>query len=214
MKPSSHDHIATVAIASLFLSVVIGCGKTDTTSETLDENPPQQSERQPTEEQKQKMLAAKDALFQELSGKLMAAMAEGGPESAIEICQKEALEITQRVSQEQGLKIGRTGVRLRNPNNQPPAWAKSMTDARVDEPTFKLLNNDTAVALLPIKLQPQCLMCHGPEEQIIPSVKEKLATLYPDDAATGFQMGELRGWFWIEMPTDSVPTPDAAASES
>jgi hypothetical protein len=30
-------------------------------------------------------------------------------------------------------------------------------------------------------------------------VKEKLATFYPQDQATGFSAGELRGWFWIEL---------------
>ena len=46
-------------------------------------------------------------------------------------------------------------------------------------------------------------MCHGPEDQIIPEVKSELAKVYPDDQAIGFQEGELRGWFWIEMPSQS-----------
>jgi hypothetical protein len=42
-------------------------------------------------------------------------------------------------------------------------------------------------------------MCHGPKEQLIPEVKEQLAKLYPEDSATGFSEGELRGWFWVEL---------------
>jgi hypothetical protein len=27
-----------------------------------------------------------------------------------------------------------------------------------------------------------------------------LAARYPDDRATGFAPGDLRGWFWVEVP--------------
>ena len=50
-------------------------------------------------------------------------------------------------------------------------------------------------------MQAACLACHGPAEQIAPDVKELLAREYPSDQATGFQEGDLRGWFWVEVPT-------------
>jgi hypothetical protein len=43
------------------------------------------------------------------------------------------------------------------------------------------------------------VICHGLEDQITPDVKSQLAELYPEDRATGFKEGDLRGWFWIEM---------------
>lgn len=153
----------------------------------------------PSEQQVQQMMSAKDALFSALSGRLMEAMGQVGPDGAIEVCHTEANEIASRIGQEQGMRIGRTGVRLRNPQNTPPDWARELTGAKQSEPVFGLLSDQTPVALLPIKLQPQCLMCHGPKEQIAPPIADKLAQLYPKDAATGFQEGELRGWFWIEM---------------
>ena len=154
----------------------------------------------PSDDQKQAMLAAKDALFQKLSGRLMEAMSSQGPAAAIAVCQKEAPQIAADISESHGLKIGRIGVRLRNSNNQPPSWAKAMTDAKVDTPQFVTLTNGDAAALLPIKLQAQCLMCHGPTQQIAPVIQDQLVKLYPDDEATGFKEGELRGWFWIEKP--------------
>jgi hypothetical protein len=33
-------------------------------------------------------------------------------------------------------------------------------------------------------------------------VKEALAEHYPEDQATGFQEGDLRGWFCIEVPAN------------
>ena len=31
-------------------------------------------------------------------------------------------------------------------------------------------------------------------------VKNELASLYPNDQATGFKEGDLRGWFWVNVP--------------
>ncbi|WP_286177364.1 c-type heme family protein [Rhodopirellula sp. JC639] len=152
----------------------------------------------PSEDAKATMLAAKDALFTRLSGRLMEAMADTGPAGAIEVCSREAVTIANEVGAEHGVRIGRTGVRIRNPANQPPSWATALVEQKVDMPVFAVLSDETAAALLPIKLQMQCVMCHGPKEQIAPDVQSQLAKLYPDDQATGFREGELRGWFWVQ----------------
>lgn len=155
----------------------------------------------PTEASKAKMLVAKDALFAKLSGRLMDAMINQGPSAAITVCKQEAPAIAKAASDEQGLQIGRTGVRLRNQDNIAPAWARELVGDKLDAPTFLTLSNGHSAALLPIKLQGQCLMCHGPKEQITPEIQEQLTKLYPDDQATGFKEGELRGWFWIDLPS-------------
>ena len=168
--------------------------ETESTAATLVEG------KSPSEASKEMMLAAKDALFTKLSGRLKETMTSQGPGAAIAVCQKEAPAIAKAVSKEQGLQIGRTGVRLRNPGNVAPAWADELVREKIDTPTFVTLDNGHAAALLPIKLQAQCLMCHGPKEQIAPVIQEQLTKLYPGDQATGFKEGELRGWFWIELP--------------
>lgn len=152
----------------------------------------------PSEAEKSKLLAAKETLFTKLSGRLMDAMSQGGPAGAIAVCQVEAKAIAIDVGKEAGVSIGRTGVRLRNTSNQPPAWAKKLVAEKSDTPVFAELSNGHAAALLPIKLQAQCLMCHGPKDQLVPEVAQQLAKLYPQDQATGFTEGELRGWFWVE----------------
>jgi hypothetical protein len=50
----------------------------------------------------------------------------------------------------------------------------------------------------PITIQPPCLACHG--TQLDAAVRQKLAELYPEDRATGFAPGELRGMFWVTVP--------------
>ena len=47
-------------------------------------------------------------------------------------------------------------------------------------------------------VQPLCLNCHGVE--LAPDVAGRIAELYPEDRATGFEAGELRGVFWVEFP--------------
>ncbi|MCA9126262.1 MAG: DUF3365 domain-containing protein [Planctomycetales bacterium] len=193
-------------IASMaFVIGVVGCQKAATTTDKQESNPVVPpvviaDGKTPTENQKQAMLAAKEELYTKLSSRLMEAMSSEGPAGAILVCKQEAPKIAADVSQELGLRIGRTGVRLRNVENQPPDWAESLIEARTDTPSFAVLDNGDAAALLPIKLQAQCLMCHGPKDQIAPGVKEQLATLYPNDQATEFNEGDLRGWFWIELP--------------
>lgn len=196
--------LITIAARGAYLSVVlltIGCQRhvAKPSAESKDDAVTIVADSQPTEGQRSELLAAKEALFQRLSGKLMAAMSQG-PAEAITVCQQQAPEIATAVGEEQGVKIGRVGVRLRNPNNTGPAWAASLIASRNDTPFFAILSNGNAAALLPIRLQGQCLMCHGPKEQLATVIQDQLAKLYPDDEATGFREGELRGWFWVEKP--------------
>jgi hypothetical protein len=188
---------------SLMLSLLVGCQasstEADKASGIADPTAPSiLSDQTPSDEQQAKLLAAKDALFSKLSSRLMDAMSSAGPASAIEVCQVEAKSIAADVGQEMNVNIGRTGVRLRNTSNVAPAWAAPFIAKKQDIPLFVTLSNNQAAALLPIKLQAQCLMCHGPQETLAPDVQAKLTQLYPQDEAIGFAEGELRGWFWVE----------------
>lgn len=154
-----------------------------------------------SDDPKTRAATAKDALFEELSGRLTRTMLGQGPVAAIEVCSQEAPEIARQVAQSHHVKIGRTSMKLRNPKNQPPEWAKSELEALPKEPRFVDLPDGGLGAIYPIILEQRCLMCHGAVEQMGPEIKEKLAALYPDDQATGFHEGDLRGWFWVEVPS-------------
>lgn len=149
---------------------------------------------------KKRALSAKKALFEKLSTRLVQAMSDGGPANAIEVCSKDAAKLANEVGNELDLKIGRTSFKLRNPKNAPPAWAAPMVKERVTEPKFVDLPADKLGAMLPIRLMPQCMTCHGPKENIDKEVLTALADRYPDDQATGFKVDDLRGWFWVEVP--------------
>lgn len=187
-------------IFTLTLSLVgaLGCGQSAQeagmtwTTVAESEMTPKQTDL------REKALAARDEMLASLKGRLMEVVGSEGPAAAIDVCSTEAPQIAQQVSQKHGLTIGRTSFRLRNPGNTPPAWAKELVADRVGEPVY-LAQEGKLAALLPIRIQPQCLMCHGSEDTIPIPVKEALANRYPKDQATGFQDGDLRGWFCVEV---------------
>jgi len=183
--------------AGLFL--VAGCSQSpraDTSWKPID--PASMSTGQ--KEQKDRAMTAKDAMFTQLMSKLNQELGKGGPAIAISVCQDEAPRIAQQVGADKGVKIGRTALKLRNSKNQPPGWAKDLLERSAAEPAFLANANGEFAALLPIKLQAQCLLCHGAREQIPAEVRIALSQRYPNDQATDFKEGDLRGWFWIEVP--------------
>lgn len=144
--------------------------------------------------------SARDALASGLQRRLRSALEEGGPSSGIEACRKAAPEIAREVAAERHVKIGRTSFRLRNPENGPPGWAAALVERREEETAYLAGPEGEFGALFPIRVAPACVSCHGPGDEIPPAVRETLARLYPEDRATGFRQGDLRGWFWVEVP--------------
>jgi hypothetical protein len=51
----------------------------------------------------------------------------------------------------------------------------------------------------PLIAVPVCLNCHGPGETINPEVRKVLSARYPEDQATGFQDGDLRGAISVKI---------------
>ncbi len=45
----------------------------------------------------------------------------------------------------------------------------------------------------PLKVGKVCLTCHGPVETLDPELRKTLKELYPEDRATGYRAGDLRG---------------------
>jgi hypothetical protein len=157
--------------------------------------------------QRDHAVAARDAMFRQLFTRLSEAMqtpgpdgAPVGPAGAIGVCHEEAPAIARAIGQEMGVSIGRTSDRLRNPANTAPAWTATLLESRPDQPRFATSTDGSLGMTMPIKLGANCLACHGPTEQIAPPVRQAIAKLYPHDAAVGYAAGDIRGWFWVEVP--------------
>ena len=150
--------------------------------------------------QRANAFAAKDLMFKQLSGALMKAIQESGPAAAIGVCREQAPSIATSVSEKTGVRIGRTAFKLRNAENTPPAWAASLVEAQHADNAYRVAPDGRLGVFLPIRLQQPCLTCHGDVSKIADDVKAQIDELYPDDQAMGFAQGDLRGWFWVEVP--------------
>jgi hypothetical protein len=151
-------------------------------------------------DQRERALTARNEMLGRLMATLKGELEAHGPAAAISVCRDEAPEIAREVAGKHDLRIGRTSYRLRNPANQPPGWARPYVEKRESDESYLTGPEGELAALLPIRLQSACLPCHGPTDEIPDSVSAALAENYPDDRATGFREGELRGWFWVEVP--------------
>jgi len=134
-----------------------------------------------------------------LLARLTEAVGEGGLPAAIAVCKTDAPRIAAEVGEEQGVAIGRTSSRLRNPANAAPDWAAAhlAAPAVAYGPLVSRLPDGRLGVTLPIPTKKMCLACHGEAEAISPDVRERLAEDYPEDAAVGFAEGDLRGVFWV-----------------
>lgn len=150
--------------------------------------------------QMQKALAARDELAKELLTTLTTTIQEKGAPAAIAVCRELAPRIAIATSTRLSVQIGRTSDRLRNPGNVAPTWATAALAARPAQPTYLKGPAGELGALLPIRVQATCLLCHGSRETLAPEVVAQLAKLYEGDEATGYKVDDLRGWFWVEVP--------------
>lgn len=137
---------------------------------------------------------------------LQAEIAKSGPEGAISVCQVQAPALARAASEQTGWNVKRVSLRNRNPKAVPDAWERAALEdfdrrAAAHEPAatlerYEAVQQDGKTVWRYMRALPTgelCLACHGPAEQLSPAVKAKLAALYPDDRATGYRVGDIRG---------------------
>jgi hypothetical protein len=73
-----------------------------------------------------------------------------------------------------------------------------VVEARVAEPVIMRDPDGNLAATHPIRVGEMCLQCHGERAEIGEKTLARIEELYPEDSATGFAAGDLRGWFWTE----------------
>ncbi|WP_334019678.1 Tll0287-like domain-containing protein [Alteromonas sp. S015] len=150
------------------------------------------------------------ALGGALKSRLKQAIQSGGLEAGVEECQLAAEPIAEGLSQH-GWEVGRTALKVRNPNNAPDEWEREQltlfssllekTKLEGKPPstpmdTYKYDSDSGEFRYMMAIQQGQvCMACHG--AQVAPSVKETILKHYPKDEATGFELGELRGAFTL-----------------
>ena len=145
------------------------------------------------------------ALQSALQDALMEALASEGPVAAVHVCAREAYVLAAVTAEQQGIAIGRTSHALRNPKNAPRPWAAAIVAEGGSVPFARAHGwavdlGDRVGVLQPIQTRDTCIICHGAPAALPPEITAALGERYPEDRATGFAAGQVRGWLWAEVP--------------
>ncbi len=154
----------------------------------------------------------------ELQSALQAAMMRGGPVEAVAVCRDEAPQIAKRIAEGSDWEIRRIGTRVRNrTTGTPDGWElQQLQDfqRRLDageKPETLFITTTKAHGqrmelryLRPIMVGPLCVTCHGDVAQQSPALRAALKRDYPEDAAVGYEVGQLRGAFSLRRNIDSI----------
>jgi hypothetical protein len=168
------------------------------------EPPPDPSSAEVSPEKVDRARAAAAELGKRLKARLMESIGSEGPVAAIRVCSEEAPEIARQVSADSGLAVSRTSLKVRNPDNAPDARERAVLElwrnkVEAGTPPSALepfaSDSDDFLWMKPIVAEPPCLMCHGSD--VPEAVADAIAARYPQDRATGYSAGDLRGAFVV-----------------
>jgi hypothetical protein len=150
--------------------------------------------------------------FGKLTAALTEAIAKGGPENALEVCFERAPEIAAEVGETHGITLRRATTKPRNPKNAADdrekrilaAFGMALDQKQPPKPLTVTNPDGSAVLFAPIVIaNPLCLQCHGnTEDDIAPLTLTAISKLYPDDKATNYQLGDLRGLWSVTFPAE------------
>ncbi len=141
-----------------------------------------------------------------LQRSLQEAIKKGGLEYAISFCNTEAIPLTDSVSKTESVNIKRLAKKYRNPLNETNDAESELFKSYIIEwlggqqlkPKIIPNQENHPVYYNPIYVGTLCLKCHG---DVGKNINEELATtirnLYPEDKATNFKNGQLRGMWAI-----------------
>jgi hypothetical protein len=145
------------------------------------------------------------ALAQEFVGllkpQLKRALADGGPSNAISVCADVAPGIATSLSTQSGWTVERVSLNSRNASRAiPDSWEHNVLlefDRRqrageeASSISFGQVVGGQYRYMQAQGVEPLCLTCHG--KGLADTTVETLQEYYPDDMATGYSLGQVRG---------------------
>jgi len=141
---------------------------------------------------------------------LQQAMQTAGPVNGIDVCAVQAPAIAQALSDQSGWQVKRVSLKARNSTLAvPDAWETrvlqefeqrqqageapaQINKAELVDGEFRYMQAQAAA--------PLCLTCHGTD--IAADVAAALIRHYPDDMATGYLAGQIRGAISLRAPAN------------
>jgi len=136
-----------------------------------------------------------DSITQEAQAQLLAqlqqAITANGHAGALDFCKVNALPILKSLETKQAVN----------------AYSYNAENNILADPSIqKLQQGEVFLYTKPITISnAMCLSCHGdPKKDIAPETAAKLKQLYPQDPATGYAEGDLRGMWALRFPKKEV----------
>lgn len=131
------------------------------------------------------------------------AIQQGGTEFAVGFCNLEAVPLTDSISKKHQVKIQRLSDKNRNPKNAVESESDKLAWEKIKKEKTDFIKQTQTGEIyyykpIPIGM-PTCIQCHGNRSDISKKTLEVIDIKYPDDKATGYEMGDLRGMWKIKM---------------
>ena len=141
-----------------------------------------------------------------LKSVLVSNMQKGGPLQAVNVCSDTAQQMSVLYSETMKVNVKRASFMNRNENNAPDEFqtkaikmfeelrnAGNLTAESNLIESSKIDGKEIVKYAKPILIDAPCLNCHGSESQINNEVAKVISEKYPNDKATGYKIGDLRG---------------------
>lgn len=149
------------------------------------------------------------SISQKMQGILLSnvsgAMQNGGPAHAVDFCNTRAIPLTDSISDLEHLTISRISDKNRNPDNTASAeeldLISEFKQKKLKDTVLKWNSNSNYTYYATIKTgMPACMKCHGNvETDINAETLQVLDSLYPEDKARNYVLGDFRGLWKIEF---------------
>ncbi len=147
-------------------------------------------------------------------GMMQETVAAQGVTAAIPVCKVKAPQLLQEQADKTGWSIRRVSLKTRNPERgTPDAWeVHQLADFNIraaNGEKIETLEHGEVISengrqtyryIRAIPVGPVCLRCHGATESIEPGLRAELNKTYPQDRATGYAVGQVRGALTVKRP--------------
>lgn len=140
-----------------------------------------------------------------LNARLVNALQNGSTKQAVAFCSERGIPLLDSLAEIHQVSFKRAAIKYRNPLNEADSLEESAiaqyerrhSAGEVLHPELIAVENGRWKFFSPILTAPHCLQCHGKE--IDPEVSKQIRILYPNDRAIGFETGQLRGIWSLEL---------------
>ncbi len=178
----------------------------------------ERKETNTNDEELEEMAVAKGDMISQiaqmaLASKLKEVVQEEGIAEALKFCNVNAYPIVDSLEEVYNIQVKRASSRTRNPGDTPNKMEGEIIEkysrdiAKGFTPEVKIImDDDMAHYFKPIILSAElCLKCHGQVgTDLLDENYKIIKELYPDDNATGHNLGDLRGIWSISFKKDAL----------